>query len=337
VPVSAKPKKGASGAMASIVAQGQENVARLEESFGGPIVELATDYLRPSATNPRRRISAASIAEMVNGIRQVDGEILQPLLVRPVPPDDAGTRYETVCGNRRLLAARSLGLPKVPVRVREMNDDQAARFALWENLAREDLDPVDLAESIDGLRRIEKLSWEEISDRFGFSRQWGWKQQKIAELPDAVKDMVRDRRLSPSKAMLLAQATTDPSEITQMAGRAVTRGLSHRALSTEIAEARKHVLTSGADGAQDGTLRKHVLTWTAPCRPRRGTAPVMRAAEQMVQGLNSGVIDRDFARALQPIAQRIIEIAADLDDASQSREGSPLPKRQHESEKIPVA
>jgi ParB family chromosome partitioning protein len=135
-----------------------------------------------------------------------------------VPPDDAGTRYETICGNRRLLAARSLGLPKVPVRVREMDDDQAARFALWENLAREDLDPIDLAESIDGLRRIERLSWEEISDRFGFSRQWGWKQQKLAELPDEVKDMVRDRRLSPSKAMLLSQGTDNPAEMTQLAG-----------------------------------------------------------------------------------------------------------------------
>jgi ParB family chromosome partitioning protein len=323
--------------MASIVAQGQENVAQLEAGFGGPIVELATDYLRPSTSNPRRRISAASVAEMANGIRQVGGEILQPLLVRPVPPDDAGTRYETICGNRRLLAARSLGLPKVPVRVREMDDDQAARFALWENLAREDLDPIDLAESIDGLRRIERLSWEEISDRFGFSRQWGWKQQKLAELPDEVKDMVRDRRLSPSKAMLLSQGTDDPAEMTRLAGAAVTRGLSHRALSAEMAARRKHVLTSGDEAREDTGPCKHVLTWAPPVLPRRGTAPLIRAMEQVARGLNTGAIDRDLARALQPIAARILEIAMEPDNAPQSQEVIPPRKRRDENKKLPAA
>jgi ParB-like chromosome segregation protein Spo0J len=221
-----------------------------------------------------------------------------------------------------------------------MDDEQAARFALWENLAREDLDPVDLAESIDGLRRIEKLSWEQISDRFGFSRQWGWKQQKIAELPEEVKDMVRDQRLSPSKAMLLSQVTTDPTEITRLAGRAVTRGLSHRALSAETAALRKHVLTSGENSGQaavDESLRKHVLTWVPPRIPRRGAGPLVRAMEQVVRGLNSGMVDSEFALSLQPIAERILDIASGRDDAPQDQESSPPLKQPNEDKKLPAA
>ena len=93
--------KGLSSVMESIIAQGQENVSRLEETFSGPVTELATDYLRPNAANPRRRITSASIEEMANAIQQA-GEILQPLLVRPVTQDELGARYEVVCGNRRL-------------------------------------------------------------------------------------------------------------------------------------------------------------------------------------------------------------------------------------------
>ena len=120
-----KPNPKTSGAMADIVAQGQENVSRLEATFAPtPVTEVATDYLTENAANPRRHISEASVAEMMNGIRQADGEILQPLLVHPISPTAEGYRYEVICGNRRLRAARALGLPKVPVRVREMDAER---------------------------------------------------------------------------------------------------------------------------------------------------------------------------------------------------------------------
>lgn len=333
----AKPtRKKASGAMASIIAQGEENVARLEESFSGPITELATDYLRLNPDNPRRRISAASVEEMINGIRQVGGEILQPLLVRPVPQDEHGCRYEVVCGNRRLTAARRLGMPKVPVRIREMDAEQAARFALWENLAREDLDAMDLAESINGLRLIEKLSWEEIGDRFGFSRQWGWKQQKLVSLPEVVKEMVREGDLSPSKAMLLSQAAKVDEEIIALAGKVVTRNLSHRALGTEIATLRKHVLTSPDITTRAGSSeisRKHVLTWSPPHgESRRGMTRLIRATEEIVDALNKGTFSGEYAQSMRPILERILDIA----DTGEP-DGSPPTRKDQQDLKIPAA
>lgn len=320
--------KPSSGVMANIVAQGQENVARLEATFAdAAVTEVATDYLRESLANPRHHISPASVEEMANGIRQADGRILQPLLVRPMAQDAEGRRFEVICGNRRLLAARRLGLPKVPVRVLEMDDEQAARYALWENLSREDLNPMDIAESIDGLRRVEQLTWDSIGERFGFSRQWGWKQQKLAELPEPVRVLVRDGELSPSKAMLLAQVTDGPEGILEAAHRTVTCGLSHRALQKELTARRKHVLTSPLAGSAvlDSTMpehaieetsnhtgRKHVFTWDPPMgRAKRGEARLTRATRELVGLVNQNLMRPEYARSLRPLAERILELAAE--------------------------
>lgn len=318
--------------MASIIAQGQENVEKLSATFGGaPITEIATDYLSASINNPRRHISHGSIQDMVNGIEKAGGEILQPLLVRPIPINTQGQRYEVICGNRRLLAARQLGLPMVPVRVREMDDETAARFALWENLSREDLSPMDLAESINDLRRVERLSWDQIAERFGFSRQWGWKQQRLAELPSVVRDLVHEGKLSPSKAMLLAQIDGGEDDIATLAQSIVDRNLSHRVLMQELR--RKHVLTSGlSEEAEDRC--KHVLTWSPPrTLPRRGYARLVRAAEDLVETMNQGMITPDIARSMREIAQNILSIA-DRDEASGLADPpEPTPKRRQPQRK----
>jgi ParB family chromosome partitioning protein len=302
--VSTNRAKKSSGAMANIIAQGQENVDRLSETFrDAPVTEVPTDYLMPSANNPRKRISASSIEEMVNGIRQTGGEILQPLLVRPIPLTDRGERYEVVCGNRRLLGAQRLGMKRIPVRVREMDDDTAARFALWENLSREDLSPMDLAESIDDLRKIDRLSWEQIGERFGFSRQWGWKQQKLAELPESVRELVREGQIAPSKAMLIAQEALSESEAVLLAHRIVTNDLSHRALQTELR--RKHVSTS-PDQPASAAGRKHVLTWNPPPSiARRKHARLLRATEELVATANEGLLTAEYARSLRPLLEHL--------------------------------
>ncbi len=296
--------------MDTIISQGQENVERLSDTFRkAPITEVPLDYLIASRNNPRRRISAASIEEMVNGIQQTGGEILQPLLVRPIPLTPEGARYEVICGNRRFLGALRLGLPTVPVRVREMDDQAAARFALWENLSREDLSPMDLAESINDLRKIDRLSWEAIGEKFGFTRQWGWKQQKLAELPEEVRELVREGSLAPSKAMLIAQEEISAKDAIALARRVVASELSHRALQIELRC--KHVLTSGESESTD-TECKHVLTWTPPKGfSRRRHARLAQVAEELVAGINLGTISTDYARSLYPLLEELRRIGGD--------------------------
>jgi len=289
----------------TIIEKGQENAARLEETFSGPTLELATSYVRPNPNNPRRRISQASVEEMANAIRQV-GEILQPLLVRPIPHDDAGYRYEVVCGDRRLLGARQVGLSKVPVRVRDLSDEEAARFALWENLARRDLDAMDVADSVDRLRRIDRLTWPDLAARFGVSKQWVWKLQKMAELPEGVKEMVRDRRLSAYSATLLTQVTTGSEDVAHLAQRIVDEKLSTREAERLIDALRQ------PQGADDSPDRKGAFTvsWSLP--PGYGGrryGRTVKAADDLAASIRDGRVTPDLARSLVPIARALLELA----------------------------
>jgi ParB family chromosome partitioning protein len=94
-----------------------------------------------SATQPRRYFAPEAMQVLVESVKK-DG-VLQPILVRPV-----GDKYELVAGERRYRAAQSAGLTVIPAVVREMSDSEAVRFALMENLQREDLNPVEETEGI---------------------------------------------------------------------------------------------------------------------------------------------------------------------------------------------
>lgn len=94
-----------------------------------------------SQTQPRRYFAPSAMQMLVESVKK-DG-VLQPILVRPV-----GDKYELVAGERRYRAAKEAGLTDIPVVVREMSDSEAVRFALMENLQREDLNPVEETEGI---------------------------------------------------------------------------------------------------------------------------------------------------------------------------------------------
>jgi ParB family chromosome partitioning protein len=94
-----------------------------------------------SATQPRRYFAPEAMQMLVESVKK-DG-VLQPILVRPF-----GDKYELVAGERRYRAAKEAGLTDIPAVVREMSDSEAVRFALMENLQREDLNPVEETEGI---------------------------------------------------------------------------------------------------------------------------------------------------------------------------------------------
>jgi ParB family chromosome partitioning protein len=94
-----------------------------------------------SPTQPRRYFAPETMQALVESVKK-DG-VLQPILVRPL-----GDKYELVAGERRYRAAQSAGLTDIPAVVREMSEEEAVRFALMENLQREDLNPVEETEGI---------------------------------------------------------------------------------------------------------------------------------------------------------------------------------------------
>lgn len=283
----------------AIAARGRDNADALRDGFSGPITEMAIDYLRVNPHNPRTRISERSIEEMANAVRQV-GEVLQPILARPIARDPLGRTHEVVCGNRRLLGAERAGLRKVAVRVKELSDDDAVRFAVWENLAREDLDPMDQAESIDTLRKIDKLSWSDLAAQFGVSRQWVWQQQRLTSLPEAIKTHVRERRLNISVASALSTMVAVEDDAVALAAEIVESGLS-RQNALALIRAR-----SAPPDSQN--VKPALHSWTRPAGYEgRAYSRLQRAVDDLLSFARDGKITPALAESLRPVLASVTD------------------------------
>ena len=97
-----------------------------------PVDEVSIDLVQPNPDQPRTNFKKEDLEELADSIRA--NGLLQPILVRAV---DDGT-YQIIAGERRWQACRSIGLPKVPIRVKEADDDKAIELALVENIQRSD-------------------------------------------------------------------------------------------------------------------------------------------------------------------------------------------------------
>src|SRR4051794_20543004 len=101
--------------------------------------QIPATLIEPNARQPRTSFADQELRDLAGSIREHG--VLQPILVRPLP----GGRYELVAGERRLRAAKLAGLERVPAVVRSTEDHERLELALIENMAREDLNPIDAA------------------------------------------------------------------------------------------------------------------------------------------------------------------------------------------------
>jgi ParB family transcriptional regulator, chromosome partitioning protein len=144
---------------------------------------VALDSIRANPWQPRTAFPDDSLTELAASIKSQG--VLQPILVRPIPPED-GFFYELVAGERRLRAARMAGLTEIPAVVRELSDEQSLVIALIENLQRENLNPVDEAKGLARLREMLSLSQEDIAVRIGKSRAGVANALRLLQLPEEI-------------------------------------------------------------------------------------------------------------------------------------------------------
>lgn len=163
---------------------------------------LPVAFLRPNRFQPRKNFSPDDLRDLTESIREKG--ILQPILVRPVAGD--AQAFEIVAGERRWRAAQQAKLHDVPVVIREMSDGEALELAIVENVQRADLNAIE-----------EAAAYHELIDRFGYTQdkiahEVGKSRPHIANtlrllrLPESVKAMLRDGRLSAGHARTLLNA-----------------------------------------------------------------------------------------------------------------------------------
>jgi ParB family chromosome partitioning protein len=162
-------------------------------------LRIKVEEIRISGHQPRRSFSPEELGDLVESVREKG--ILQPVIVRPT---NAG--YELVAGERRLRAAQAAGVDTVPAIVKKFSDRESLEAALVENVQREDLNAIELAEAYYRLSAEFSLSHEEIARRVGKDRVTVANTVRLLKLPAAVKQAVVDGRLSAGHARALLSA-----------------------------------------------------------------------------------------------------------------------------------
>ena len=164
------------------------------ESVGGlKFEEIPTSAIRPNTRQPRRSFPEAGIRELSASIREVG--ILQPLVVRST---DGG--FELIAGERRLRAAKEAGLDRVPVLIRQAEDNESMELALVENLQREDLNPLETAAAYQALMEGFGLTKEQLARRLGKSRAAVTNTLRLAQLPAGIQAMLLEGKLTEGHA-----------------------------------------------------------------------------------------------------------------------------------------
>ena len=192
-----------------------------EDLSSSASVRLKLMDIVPNKEQPRKKFDDEKLTELTQSIAKHG--VLQPLLVRPMPDGS----YRLVAGERRWRAARTAGLSEVPVVIKEMTDEEAAVFALVENLQRADLNPVEEAQ---GMRRLMDdfgLTQEQVSERVGKSRPAVANALRLLKLPSQVLESVSSGELSAGHARALA-ALDDDETIIEAARTVISKKLSVR-------------------------------------------------------------------------------------------------------------
>ena len=197
----------------------------LEILMGGvPTTELAQlplDHVHPNPRQPRRRFDHETTAALAESVRAQG--LVQPVVVR----SRAAGGYELIAGERRWRAAREAGLESIPAIVRETGDRDALLLSLVENVAREQLTPVEEARAYALLLDDFELALGEIADRVGRSKPSVSNRMRLLELPEDVLAMLERGELTEGHARAVL-AVPDHDERRRLARDIVRRGLSVR-------------------------------------------------------------------------------------------------------------
>ncbi len=255
----------AAGAQAADLAPSGEVPEGAEFAAAGPadagytaraaaVAELPIDALAPGRYQPRQRLSEAGLAELADSIREQG--IVQPIVVRRIAPALPDARaFEIVAGERRWRAAKLAGLAIVPVIVRELDDQSALAVALIENLQREDLNPIDQAESLARLATEFRLTHEQVAKAVGRSRASVSNYMRLLDLHEDVKDLLVEGTLDMGHARALLPL--DAERQVALAQKARRKGLSVRQVESAV----RNLLTRPPEAAAARPLLDLQTRW----------------------------------------------------------------------------
>ena len=196
--------------LSALLGDDEEDYAALDKVRATKTIPI--EFLQPGKYQPRQHMDEGPIEDLSRSIAEKG--ILQPLLVRRLGETEGPNAYEIIAGERRWRAAQKARLHEVPVIIKDLTDQETLEIALIENLQRQDLSPLEEADGYQRLMDEFTHTQEELARAMGKSRSHVANTLRLLALPDAIKEMIDDGRLSAGHGRALLTAS-NPLELSK--------------------------------------------------------------------------------------------------------------------------
>jgi ParB family chromosome partitioning protein len=275
--------RGLGRGLSALIGDDTPVAARAEGSKAQRTLPVA--FLKPNRLQPRKTFAQDELNDLANSIREKG--VLQPILVRPITGEI--NAFEIVAGERRWRAAQLAKLHDVPVVVRELSDSESLELAIIENVQRADLNAIEEAAAYHELMDRFAYTQERVAQELGKSRSHVANTLRLLKLPESVKAMIRDGRLSAGHARTLVGAPDAEARARAI----VEAGLNVREAE---AKAKPKAKTNGAERS----------------RGKDADTKVLEASLENILGLSVEIAHRGAKGGQLTIAYKTLEQLDDL-------------------------
>ena len=163
--------------------------------------EVDIELVEPNPDQPRTNFKKEELEELAESIKK--NGLLQPILVRKV-----GSKYQIIAGERRWQACKSIGLKKVPVRVKEVDDEETVILALIENIQRSDLNPIEEAYGYRRMMERGKMTQSEVAQAVSKGRSTIANALRLLELPEEAQQLLYEEKITAGHARAILSIPT---------------------------------------------------------------------------------------------------------------------------------
>ncbi len=210
-----------------------ESLSEVEKVDGAETIkEVELDEIRSNPYQPRKHFDEKTLQELADSIRE--NGVMQPIIIRK----SSAKGYELVAGERRHKASKIAGLTTIPAIIRDLNEEFMIKYAIIENLQREDLTALEEADAYQLMMDKLSLTQEKVADALGKSRSHVANHLRLRSLPDEVKQLLTKKKLSMGQARTI-RALNQEIDVIGLARKAVKENLTVRQLEKIVSDLKK--------------------------------------------------------------------------------------------------
>lgn len=215
----------------SLIPKKSGNTQEASETKQEPIFYIEIEKIKSNPYQPRKNFDQEGLKALSESIKEHG--IIQPLLVSRIEGETGVQEYQLVAGERRLLAAKMIGLTQVPVIVREPTEQEKLVVSLIENVQRLDLNPMEKAEAYRRLQEEFNFQQKDIAKLCGKSREAIANTARLIELPEEIREALREEIITEGHARAML-AVDNPQKQKALFARAVRDGLNVREVESLV-------------------------------------------------------------------------------------------------------